>query len=102
MAVKESVVRLPSQGEDRFGDPLPAGAPETITGVVVYPRSSRENTDAANMVIDQLGMLLPPGAIVSPDDRFRVRGKEYNVEGQPYDTKKRGTVVSLTGVVQGG
>lgn len=102
MATRESVIRYPAVEKDRFGDPTGTSRPVTIDGAIVYPRSSNEDADAANMVIDRLGMLLPVGTTVTAEDQFSVRGKRYSVEGEPYDTRRKGVLVSLAGAVQGG
>lgn len=99
---REDVIRHAAGGKDRFGDALPDLAAQTIPGAVVYPRSSDEGAGPTNMVIDSLGMLLPAGSIVAPDDQFTVRGKRYEVTGQPFDAGRKGILVSLAGVTQGG
>lgn len=99
---REAVIRQPAAQKDRLGDPLPAPPAEVIEGAVIWPRSSDEGATNTNMVIDGLGMLLPVGSIIVPDDQFKVRGRDYEVVGQPFDADRKGILVTLSGVTQGG
>lgn len=58
------------------------------------PRPSQEPTqDARNAVVSGWTLYLPAGDPIGPQDRVRVRGVEYPVQGQPADWLGAGVVV---------
>lgn len=95
----ETVVRLRSTGGgfDRYGDPIPGTDDETpIDGALVaFASSSEPVVVGRNSVITQDTLYLPEGTDALATDRFRVRGKEYEIEGEPADWAGAGVVVAI-------
>lgn len=58
------------------------------------PRPSQEPVqDARNAVVSGWTLYLPAGDPIGPQNRVRVRGEEYPVQGQPADWLGAGVVV---------
>lgn len=78
---------------DGWGDASSSWAEPVELVAVVAPRltgagsGSRESDPAgyANRVISDLTLFTPPGLEVGPKDRFVVRGRTYEVEGEAFD-----------------
>lgn len=83
----ETVAILPDGGTDRFGDPLPAGPERLITGVLIIPRTSTENSDERqNTVVVGVTAIFPRGTDMSPADRVRTAdGQLWEIVGEPGD-----------------
>lgn len=82
-----TVIREPKT--DRLDDP-PQGPPSEhdITGCVVTPRSSQEEGKGW-VIVDGRMVVAPYGADVLADDRVRVDGKVWDVDGEPGDYEDR-------------
>lgn len=64
------------------------------------PRPSQEPVqDARNAVTSGWTLYLPPGTAVTAQNRVRVRGKVYPVQGEPADWMGAGIVVQAFGTV---
>lgn len=86
---------LPSR--DRYGNDRYSTAQIAIDGAAVRALSSQEDTRGArDRVTDSIEVILPPGTVVTPVDRLRVRGLTFEVEGTPDEQ-----VSSVTGVAPG-
>lgn len=67
---------------------------DVVTLAPAEPRPSNEPTqNARNSVTSGWTLYLPAGDPVSPQDRVRVRGEIYPVQGQPSDWLNAGVVV---------
>ena len=59
---------------------------QVFTLVPPEPRPSAEPVqDARNAIVSGWTLYLPPGDPITADNRVRVRGEEYPVQGQPAD-----------------
>ena len=94
----ESVTRRRQGAPDRFGDRAP-GTEVVLKGVRVGPRDSREGVDRANSVVTAFTLLIPKrtGYDVIPTDQLLVRGQWRSVDGEPFDTGRKGLLVSVAG-----
>lgn len=69
---------------------------EVTTVGPVEPRPSSEPVqDARNAVVSGWTLYLPPGDPIAADNRVRVRGVDYPVQGQPADWLGAGVVVQV-------
>jgi hypothetical protein len=72
---------------DRYGNETTDWSAPTVVdvaGVGVEPRPSSEPAqDARNAVTDGFTLYLPPGSVVTPQNRVSVRGGTYSVLGEP-------------------
>lgn len=67
-----------------------------IPGCLFAPGGSEEPKFAANLVDTDAALYAPAGTDARPTDRFRVRGKVYQVVGEPADWGPRwGVVIGL-------
>lgn len=83
-----TVVRRGAQtGEDRYGKPIYGPDQEIpVAGCMVAPRSSAEPDEVGRgAVITGVTVYLPPGADVRPQDRLRIRGELFQVDGDAGD-----------------
>lgn len=88
------VIRPP--GRDRFGDPLPDAETEfDLPGCLFAPGPSRELGFGTNQVDTDGTVYAPPGSDVRETDQMRVRGRIFNVVGQPQVWGTSGVVVAL-------
>lgn len=97
MAAKRETVTIVRQA---VADPLkPSTGPAQeipVKRCVVIPRASQEE-GAGWVQIDGFTVWAPVGSDFRPDDRVRVRGELYSVEGKPgVFPVKRGLGVSVT------
>lgn len=54
-----------------------------VRGCAVAPRTSSEPTqDARTAVITGMTVYLPPGTVITPQSRLRVRGELHEVDGE--------------------
>jgi head-tail adaptor len=95
------ILRRLRVGEDRYGNPRYATAEDEIPGAAVRPLSSQERTGTANVqardqTIDTIEVVFPPGTEITSNDRLRVRGLTYEVDGTPTDLRD-----SMTGADPG-
>lgn len=85
-----TILHVDPAGYDEYGDPNTSTQTETtVDGCAVAPRFS----DVAGFIeTDQRGragvvigytVYAPPGTVVKRTDRMRVRGVEYDVDGEP-------------------
>ncbi len=94
-------VRLSSSSTDSYGQPVYTETTSEVFGIV-SARVSGTNFDADQIVVtDGLTVYLPSGYDVQDDDKFIVRGKRYELDGEPFDWRdglgswSPGTVVNL-------
>ena len=74
----------PYSGEPVADWSSPTEAP--VEGVLCEPRPSGEPVqDARNAVTSGWTLYMPAGAVVTPQNRVRVRGVVYDVLGEPAD-----------------
>lgn len=72
---------------------------DVVTMVPLEPRPSQEPVqDARNAITSGWTLYLPPGDPIGPQDRVRVRGRVYPVQGEPADWGV-GVVVQAFGTV---
>lgn len=96
-----SQVRLSSTSVDEYGQPVYVETETTVTAIV-SARVSGTNFDADQIVLTEgLTLYLPPALDVQDDDKFIVRGKRYEIDGEPFDWRQGlgtwtpGTVLNL-------
>jgi len=78
-------VRLSSSSTDSYGQPVYAETTSSVNAIV-SARVSGTNFDADQIVVtDGLTLYLPSGYDVQDDDKFIVRGKRYELDGEPFD-----------------
>jgi SPP1 family predicted phage head-tail adaptor len=94
-------IRLSSTSVDSYGQPVYVETQTTVRAIV-SARVSGTNFDADQIVVtDGLTLYLPSGLEVRDDDKFIVRGKRYEVDGEAFDWRQGlgtwtpGTVVNL-------
>ena len=83
----ESITRIRrnSTSVDSYGQPVYTTT-ETTLNAIVSARVSGTNFDADQIVItDGLTIYLPTGTDVQDDDRFVIRSKTYEVDGEAFD-----------------
>ena len=87
----ETVVILRTEPDDvdPYGDPIPGASTETpVEGCAVWTgREANAEPVAADRapLIADLTISFPAGTDVRSTDRVRVRGKVYDVEGDPFE-----------------
>lgn len=80
-----------SPGRDPYGAPIPGAVTEhDIRGCVVVPRQESpqvggSDQQARDTVVTGLTVYAPPGTDIATTDRVRIRGRLYEVTGQPGD-----------------
>ena len=73
---------------------------DIVTLAPAEPRPSSEPAqDSRNAVVSGWTLYLPEGSDVTAQDRIRVRGQVYPVQGQPADWMGAGMVVQAFGTV---
>ena len=81
-----TILRRVQTGTDRYGKPVydwPEPGVE-VPRCAVSPRMSEEPAQVGReQVITGLTVYLPPGTEIEPYDRLRVRGRVYEVVGEP-------------------
>ncbi len=94
-------VRLSSSSTDSYGQPVYVETESTVNAIVSQ-RVSGTNFDADQIVLsDGLTIYLPSGYDVQDTDKFVVRGKRYELDGEAFDWRDGlgnwapGTVVNL-------
>lgn len=94
-------VRRASSGTDSYGQPVYTISEESVNAIVSQ-RVSGTNFDADQIVLtDGLTVYLPSGYDVQDDDKFTIRGKTYELDGDAFDWRDGlgswapGTVVNL-------
>lgn len=94
-------VRLSSNSTDSYGQPIYTETTSTVNAIV-SARVSGTNFDADQIVVtDGLTVYLPSGYDVQDKDKFIVRGKRYEIDGEAFDWRDGlgswapGTVVNL-------
>jgi hypothetical protein len=79
-----AVLRPGSPTRDLYGNDVPGIDTETVyDGCAIWPRTSSEDVQARDQVIEGLYVLFPPGADVQATDLVRARGATYLVDGEP-------------------
>ena len=78
---------VPGAGRDAYNRPVTGfAAPVPITGALFAPGSSSEpGPRASYRVVSQPTLILEKNPGVGPHDRFVIRGKLYEVTGDPDD-----------------
>ena len=94
-------VRRSSSGTESYGQPFYTTASSEV-GAIVSARVSGTNFDADQIVVtDGLTVYLPTGYDVQDDDKFIIRTKTYELDGEAFDWRdglgswSPGTVVNL-------
>lgn len=94
-------VRLSSSSTDSYGQPVYVETESTVNAIV-SARVSGTNFDADQIVVtDGLTIYLPSGYDVQDNDKFIIRGKRYELDGEAFDWRDGlgswapGTVVNL-------
>ena len=85
----ESITRIrrSSNSTDSYGQPVYTTS-ETTLQAFVGVRVSGTNFDADQIVItDGLTIYLPAGTEVLDDDKFNIRGKVYEIDGEAFEWK---------------
>jgi hypothetical protein len=78
-------IRVSSTSVDKYGQPVPVETQIPIKGIV-SARVSGTNYDPDQIVLAQgITLYLPPATVVLDDDKFIVRGKRYEVDGEAFD-----------------
>lgn len=57
----------------------------TVAGCLIAPRSTSENLDGRQGVIVGVTVYMPTGTDVLATDRLVIRGKPYEIDGEPGD-----------------
>jgi hypothetical protein len=79
------IIRRNSVSEDEYGEPVFV-LTEIDVQALVANRTSATLFEAAEISLVQgLRLFLPAGTEVQDDDRFRVRGKVYEMDGDAFD-----------------
>lgn len=79
-----TVLRPGTPTRDGYGNDVPGADVETeVTGCAVWPRTSSEDVQGRQQVIDGLSAVLPYGTDVRPTDRVRRNGLLYDIDGDP-------------------
>jgi hypothetical protein len=74
----------PVTGTDAYGNDVHGDDVETdVPGCAVAPRTSTENVDARDQVIEGLVVYPPAGTDVRATDRVRRGGVLYEIDGDP-------------------
>lgn len=78
-------IRLSSTSVDEYGQPVFVETATTIKAIV-SARVSGTNFDPDQIVlVTGLTVYLASGTVVEDDDKFIVRGKRYEVDGEAFD-----------------
>lgn len=81
-------IRRSSTSTDDYGQPVYTTT-ETTVQAIVSARISGTNFDADQIVItDGLTIYLPAGTDVQDDDRFTIRSKTYEIDGEAFEWKE--------------
>lgn len=85
-------------GEDRYHNIRYATTAVDVPGAAVRPLSSNEAGAGAgrDQITDAIEVILPPGTAIGVNDRMRVRGLVYEVDGTPEQQRD-----PMTGVESG-
>ena len=96
-----SQVRRSSVSTDSYGQPVFTTTTTTVSALV-SARVSGTNFDADQITVtDGLTIYLPPVTDVQDDDKFIIRSKTYEIDGEAFDWRDGlgswtpGTVVNL-------
>jgi SPP1 family predicted phage head-tail adaptor len=94
-------IRLSSTSTDSYGQPVYVETQSSVNAIV-SARTSGTNFDPDQIVVtDGLNLYLPSGHDVQDNDKFIVRGKRYEIDGEAFDWRSGlgswapGTVVSV-------
>ena len=85
----ESITRIrrSSTSTDSYGQPVYTTTTTTLQAYVSQ-RVSGTNFDADQIVLtDGLTLYLPAGTSILDDDKFTVRGKTYEIDGEAFEWK---------------
>jgi len=78
-------IRRSSTSVDSYGQPVYTTTSTTVQAIV-SARVSGTNFDADQIVVtDGLTIYLPTGTDVQDDDKFTIRSKTYEVDGEAFD-----------------
>ena len=101
---EEVTILAPGTGTDDYGNDVEDwSAPTETTVTTIAPLEPRPQGETfqndRNAVVSGWTLYLPAGTVVSPQNRVRVRGKVYPVQGEPADWGEAGVVVQAFGTV---
>lgn len=78
-----TIVRPGPPTEDEYGNSVPGSPTEIdVPGAAVAPRTSTEDVQGRDQVIEGLNVWLPAGTQLRATDRMRVRGILYDIDGE--------------------
>lgn len=81
--------RTATSGVDEYGNDVIVSEQTVVRNVAVWPRTSSGTTGGGETLGDRdtvivgLTLLVPPGVLVTATDQVDVRGKTYDVDGEP-------------------
>lgn len=99
-----TIVRKGEQtSEDSQGNPIFEDLPDIpVAGCAFAPRSSEENgSNAGARIITGGTVYAPPGTVLFPTDLLRIRGQEWQIDGEvgdwvsPFSGDERGVEVAV-------
>jgi hypothetical protein len=78
-------IRVSSTSVDEYGQPV-YDEEEIPLKAIVSARTGTTNFDPdAITIIDGLTLYLPPGTVIEDNDKFVVRGRRYEINGEAFD-----------------
>lgn len=100
-------IKRSSSSVDSYGEPIIVET-ETTVSAIVSARVTGSNFNPDEIVVTEgLTVYLPSGTVVDDDDKFVVRGRNYEVDGEAFEWKaglgswSPGVVVDLQRQVSG-
>jgi hypothetical protein len=86
------VLRRVEDGEDRYHNTRYKTVEVPVEGAAVRVLSSDEKPEGGgSSVVDAIEVILPAGTVVGANDRLRVRGLVYEIDGTPEDQRDPST-----------
>lgn len=100
-----TIVSTEVTGQDAYGGDILANVETDVPGCAFAPAGSPERVQGQDLVTTTPTVYLPTGADVpSPSDRVKVRGRAYDIDGEPlvfvnpYTGSQPGAVLRLKAV----
>lgn len=78
-----TLLRRVLNGQDEFGNDTYTDEPVQVSGCVVQPASSSEQTQWTEQVSTDITVFMPYGTVVSELDALVINGTQYEIEGIP-------------------
>ena len=80
-------IKRSSSSTDSYGEPIITETSVSIQAIV-SARVSGSNFDPDEIIVTEgLTVYLLPGTVVGDDDRFLIRGKYYEIDGEAFEWK---------------